>query len=462
MIPVKATSGHTVQGEKYTLIRMERPVREDLITQTCLEAYALVRRDHWLADRAIDRTLRQRTLYSNERRIVAERVYALIRRQLLVDFLLERLRPGFAALSSGSQDLMRLSAARVLSGESADLVSAGEHHHPEDGRALRALHKERRKIDSFEPTRRLSLSASLPEPLAERWIAEFGAEAEAAAAAMNERAPLTARVNTLKSTRDEVLSQLRAAGVDSRSTPLSPLGIQLETRINAFSLPPFKEGNFELQDEGSQLLGMLVDAPPKLVVDACAGAGGKTLQLAAQMKNRGELFALDISEARMRDLKKRARRAGAFNVRTRIIPTAAEEARGAISDLAGRADRVLVDVPCSGTGSLRRNPDARYRITAEDLKMQTRRQKELLALFADLVRPGGRLIYGTCSVLREENESVIESFLSARPDFALRPASVALGEDLAGKVTREGFLRVAPHTHGTDGFFGAVLQRADS
>jgi 16S rRNA (cytosine967-C5)-methyltransferase len=441
---------------------MERPLREDLITQTCLEAYALVRRDHWLADRAIDRTLRQRTLHSSERRIVAERVYALIRRQLTVDFLLERVRPGFAALSSGSQDLMRLSAARVLSGESVELVAADDHHFSTDLKALRGLLRERRHIESFERTRRLSLSASIPDPLAARWIAEFGAEAELAAAAMNERAPLTARVNTLKSTRDEVLADLHTAGVDCRSTPLSPLGILLETRINAFSLQPFKEGRFELQDEGSQLLGMLVDAPPKLVVDACAGAGGKTLQLAAQMRNRGELFALDISEQRMRDLKKRARRAGAFNVRTRIIPSDAEQARGAISDLAGRADRVLVDVPCSGTGSLRRNPDARYRITEADLEMQTRRQKDLLSLFADLVRPGGRLIYGTCSVLREENESVIEDFLRSRQDFALRPASVTLGEDLAGKVTREGFLRVAPHSHGTDGFFGAVLQRADS
>jgi len=441
---------------------MDRPIREDLITQTCLEAYALVRRDHWLADRAIDRTLRQRSLYSNERRVVTERVYALIRRQLLVDYLLERVRPGFAALSSGSQDLMRLSAARVLSGEPVELVSAGEHLVSEDRRALHALQRERRQIDSFERAQRLSLFASLPEPLATRWIAEFGAEAEAAAAAMNERAPLTARVNTLSSSRDEVLSQLRAAGVESRPTSLSPIGIQLETRINAFSLPPFKEGRFELQDEGSQLLGMLVDAPPKLVVDACAGAGGKTLQLAAQMKNRGELFALDISEARMRDLKKRARRAGAFNVRTRIIPSVPAEAGGAIRDLFGRADRVLVDVPCSGTGSLRRNPDARYRITAADLEMQTRRQRELLSLFAELVRPGGRLIYGTCSVLREENESMIEQFLGSRSDFALRPAGVVLGEELAGKVTREGFLRVAPHSHGTDGFFGAVLQRAVS
>jgi len=437
-----------------------RPLREDLMTQTCLQAYALVRRDHWLADRALDRALRQhRTLYSSERRAVAERVYALVRRQLTIDFLLQRARPGFDALSSGSQDLLRLCSARVLSGESVESVIASSRASTEDARALRALFKERQEIDSFDPPRRLSLSASIPQDLAERWIAEFGPEAERAAAAMNERAPLTARVNTLKSSRDELLASLRSAGIECRPTAFSPLGVLLETRINAFSLEPFKEGRFELQDEGSQLIGMLVDAPPKLVVDACAGAGGKTLQLAAQMKNRGELFALDIHEERMLDLRKRARRAGAFNIRTRIVPLAAAEARRSIEDLVGRADRVLLDVPCSGTGSLRRNPDARYRISSADLEMQTRRQRDLLSLFADLVRPAGRLIYGTCSVLREENEQMVEAFLSSRSDFELRPASVALDGDLAGKVSREGYLRVAPHTHGTDGFFGAVLER---
>ncbi len=431
------------------------------MTQTCLEAYALVRRDHWLADRAIDRTLRrQRSLHSSERRVVADRVYALVRHQLTIDFVLERGRPGFAALGSGQQDLLRLCTSRVLSGESTDSVVAGARLGSEDARVLLGIQDAKREIESFDRSRRFSLSASFPEPLAARWIAEFGPEAEQAAAAMNQRAPLAARVNTLKSTRDELLALLRKAGVDGRPTPLSPLGVFLETRINAFSLGPFKEGLFELQDEGSQLLGMLVDAPPKLVVDACAGAGGKTLQLAAQMKNRGELFALDISEERLRDLRKRARRAGAFNIRARVIPPAAAEARGAIADLASRADRVLVDAPCSGTGSLRRNPDARYRISAADLEMQVRRQKELLWLFADLVRPGGRLIYGTCSVLREENEAVVADFLSVRRDFAFRSATSILGEELASEVTREGFLRVAPHSHGTDGFFGAMLQRA--
>ena len=438
----------------------KRPLRENLITQTCLEAYGRVRRDGWAADRALERTLRQhRRLHSSERRAAAERVYALVRCQLTVDYLLERSRPGFGSLAPGSQDLLRLCAARVLSGESSESVAVTSHLSGDDARALQLLGEERRKLDSLERTQRLALSASLPEPLAARWIAAFGPDAERAAEAMNERAPFTARANTLKASRDELLAELRGNGIDCHPTLLSPLGISLHTRINAFSLAAFQDGRLELQDEGSQLLGMLVDAPPRLVVDACAGSGGKTLQLAAQMGNRGELFALDVREESIRDLRKRARRAGAFNVRTRIIPASGDQAREAVRDLAGRAERVLVDAPCSGTGALRRSPDARYRINAAELAMQARRQSDLLSLFAELVRPGGRLIYGTCSVLPEENQAVVQGFLASRPDFALCPASIALGEALAAEVAPDGFLRVAPHTHGTDGFFGAVLQR---
>src|SRR5262249_12401408 len=244
-----------------------------------------------------------------------------------------------------------------------------------------------------------------------------------------------------------------------RPTLLSPLGVILESRPNAFSLRAFKQGQLELQDEGSQLLGMLVDPPPKIVVDACAGAGGKTLQLAAAMKNRGELYAFDVSERRLEELRKRARRAGVYNVRIR--PTVSgEEARAAGADLIGRAHRVLVDAPCSGSGALRRNPDARYRRTAEEVRAHAERQKRLLSAFAELVRPGGRLVYGTCSVLREENEEVVEDFLRRRPDFTLLPIAEVLGDELARRLVRDGYLRLAPHLHGTDGFFGAALQRS--
>jgi 16S rRNA (cytosine967-C5)-methyltransferase len=204
---------------------------------------------------------------------------------------------------------------------------------------------------------------------------------------------------------------------------------------------------------------MLVDAPPKVVVDACAGAGGKTLQLAAQMKNRGELFALDISHSRMEELRKRARRAGAYNIRVRLIPAEPAAALGSLKDLVGRADRVLIDAPCSGTGTLRRNPDARYRLQEGDLELHVERQRALLDSFSELVRPGGRLIYGTCSLLRQENEEILKRFLESHAGFRLKPAVSVLGEALSD-TTDAGFLKLAPHRQGTDGFFGAILERA--
>ncbi len=437
-----------------------RPPREDLVLQACLEAYGAVRHEGRLADRALDFTLRHKKhLYANERRAVAERVYALLRRQRTVDYLLERSRPGWSSLPTSRQDALRLAAARVLLGEEAPPVAKDSKLSAEDAAALKALPQAARALEALPPAERFAIAASLPDFLAEKLRAQLGAEAEAAAEAMNERAPLHARVNPLKRDRDALLTLLESEGVKATPTALSPFGVTLDTRINAFSLESFKSGAFELQDEGSQLLGMLVDAPPTKVVDACAGAGGKTLQLAAQMKNRGELFALDIDARRMEDLKKRARRAGVHNVRIRTIPNG-PEATEALADLLGKADRVLVDAPCSGSGTYRRKPDARYRLTPQDLSMHVERQKRLLAQFSALVKPGGRLIYGTCSVLREENEAVVEHFLAAHRDFSSKPISEVIGEALAAKVATNGFLRLFPHRHGTDGFFGAVLVRA--
>ncbi len=438
----------------------ERPIREDLVTQACLEAYGVIRHEGRLADRALEYTLRaKKHLYSNERRAVAERIYALLRRQITVEHLLSRARPGFESLGSTQKDLLRVAASRVLMGEGVGAVARGMGLGDEDLRALEKLPLAAAELQSMAPHERFPIAASLPPFLAEKFRLEFGEQAEVAAEAMNERAPLSARVNTLKCDREKLIKLLREEGVECRPAPLSPLGILLETRINAFSLAAFQDGYFELQDEGSQLLGMLVDPPPTKVVDACAGAGGKTLQLAAQMKNRGELFALDIDERRMEDLRRRARRAGVHNVRVRVIPAEGEPAREALADLVGKADRVLVDAPCSGSGTYRRKPDARYRLGPEDLAMHVARQRDLLGRFSELVKPGGRVIYGTCSVLRDENEAVIDQFLATHPDFELKPASDELGAPLGAKTTRGGFLRLAPHQHGTDGFFGAILSR---
>jgi 16S rRNA (cytosine967-C5)-methyltransferase len=421
-----------------------RGLREDLVTQASLEAYGAIRHEGRLADRALDNTLRhKRMLYSTERRAVAERVYALLRSQRLVDFLLERARPGFGSLGATRQDLLRLCAAQALSGAQVDLSAVPEPDRP----SLAKLADHKRALERLPHAERFAIEASLPDFLADRFLRELGREAEAGAAAMNERAPLTARVNTLKISREELVARLKDEGVGARPTPLSPFGLFLEDRLNAFSLPSFRDGLFELQDEGSQLLGMIVDAPPTKVVDACAGAGGKTLQLAAQMKNKGDLYALDIDARRLEELKLRARRDGVHNVRIHVLPQ--------VPDVSGKVDRVLVDAPCSGTGAFRRKPDGRYRLTLVSLAEHVARQRSLLEQFAPMVKPGGRLVYGTCSILREENEDVVADFLAKHGEFEVMSAD----KWVDAAVVRDGFLRTYPHKHGTDGFFGAVLQR---
>jgi len=441
--------------------RGERPLREDLVSQAALEAYGAVRHEGWLADRALDHVLRtKRHLYSNERRAVAERVYALLRRQRTVDALLEGTGARMERRPTTEGDLLRLSASRVLHGESPDRVARTAGLRPDESRLLEALPAAAAALRALPRPERFALDASLPDFLAARFLRQFGDRAEAEAAAMNERAPLTARVNLLRTTREALLERLRAEGVEARPTPLSPLGLFLETRQNAFALPSFRDGLFELQDEGSQLLGLLVDAPPTRVVDACAGAGGKTLQLAAQMRNRGELFALDVDARRLEELKRRARRAGVHNVRIRPIPASGPEIAPSLADLVDRADRVLVDAPCSGTGTFRRKPDARYRLTEAMLAQHVDRQRLLLDQFARLVRPGGRLVYGTCSVLEEENEAVVAWFLDRHPEFRILPPADRLGPELGAKVSTGEFLRLSPARHGTDGFFGAILLRS--
>lgn len=450
-----------LQAQVPTASAGKRGLREDLVLTTALEVQALVTVEGWLADRALEAVLRRKkALYATERRAVAERVYALLRRGRTIDWLLGWAHPRFAALDGSRQDALRLACARTFMDEDLGAVIATAGVGEDDRRALARLPDAAAALDALPPTERFPIAASLPDFLADRFLETFGEDAERAAEAMNERAPLTARVNLLKGTREQLLIQLGREGVKARPCPFSPLGVFLETRLNAFSLESFKEGWFEIQDEGSQLLGMLVDAPPTRVVDACAGAGGKTLQLAAQMKNRGDLHALDIEPKRMDELKRRARRAGVHNVRTKLIPASGPEADAAVAELGALADRVLVDAPCSGTGTFRRKPDARYRLGEEDLAMHVERQRTLIERFSRLVKPGGRLIYGTCSILRAENEDVLQDFLGRHPEFSVMPVSELLGAELAESLGVGPYLRLAPHLHGTDGFFGAVLVRA--
>ncbi len=263
-------------------------------------------------------------------------------------------------------------------------------------------------------------------------------------------------MNVLKADRDAVLARLREDGIGAEAGALSPQAIRLAGKPALQKHPLFLDGSFEVQDAGSQLLGLLVQ--PKrgeLVVDFCAGAGGKTLQLGAMMRSTGRLYAFDVSDKRLAKLKPRMARAGLSNVHPVLI---AHENDAKVKRLAGKADRVLVDAPCSGLGTLRRNPDLKWRQSAAAVDEMVAKQGAILAAAARLVRPGGRLVYATCSLLAEENDGVVDAFLAAHPEF--RPLSAQAVLEKQGVQLQTGErLRLSPATHDTDGFFAAVLER---
>ena len=267
--------------------------------------------------------------------------------------------------------------------------------------------------------------------------------------------PLDLRVNPIKSNRETVLRTLKAMGLPAEATKLAPRGIRLRERLSLARLAGLKTGEIEIQDEGSQLVALLVNAKPgDRVVDFCAGAGGKTLAIAAQMQNKGHLIACDINEARLKRCAERLRRAGLHNVETRVL---ASETDPWVKRHKGSFDHVLIDAPCSGTGTWRRNPDARWRAPDLGLGGLVALQARILASAARLVKPGGRLVYATCSVLHEENEEQVAAFLAAHPAFRIVPVQ-QVAPHLA-MVAPFDHLSLTPAQHETDGFFAAVLHR---
>jgi 16S rRNA (cytosine967-C5)-methyltransferase len=273
---------------------------------------------------------------------------------------------------------------------------------------------------------------------------------------MQHPAALDLRVNTLLATRDEVLQTLQAEGMDAQATPYSPIGIRLKDKPSLTKHPLFLGGKIEVQDEGSQLLGYLL-APKRndMVVDFCAGAGGKALMLGAMMQSQGRLYALDISEKRLANLKPRLKRSGLSNLHPQLI---AHENDSKIKRLAGKIDRVLVDAPCSGLGTLRRNPDIKFRQSAQSVTELIQLQTAILSSASKLLKPGGRLVYATCSILPQENRDVVDAFLADHPEFTVRPAGEIFAQQKIPMEAGE-YLQLLPQLHNTDAFFAAVLER---
>lgn len=283
-----------------------------------------------------------------------------------------------------------------------------------------------------------------PQWLYDRFEPALGGETQKHLQALNQEGSVDLRVNTLLAGRDQTLEKLHDKGIEGVSTPYSPWGIRLQKRINLGGLDLYKEGIIEIQDEGAQLLSMLCDAQPGMVVcDFCAGAGGKALALAALMKNKGEIIVTDEAPNRLNAMKVRLKRSRSDIIKQKnLMP----------EDI---FDRVLIDVPCSGTGTLRRRPELKISLTPDKIKEFIDVQREILLKAQEHVKPGGRLIYATCSLLREENEDQIDWFLKEHPEFKCIPASTVLQSPLCKE-----YLQLSPYLHHTDGFFGAILQKS--
>jgi 16S rRNA (cytosine967-C5)-methyltransferase len=308
---------------------------------------------------------------------------------------------------------------------------------------------------AYRPELSAAEAAELPDWLWAKLDQTFAADdRDALVRSWLSPAPLDLRVNALKTTRDEARA---AADIASEPTPYSPWGLRAEGKPAIRHHPLFLSGAIEVQDEGSQLLGLIV-APRRseMVVDFCAGAGGKTLLLGAIMHSQGRLYAFDVSAGRLARLKPRLARSGLSNVQPFLLN---DERDTKVKRLAGKIDRVLVDAPCSGFGTLRRNPDLKWRQSSAGIDELAAKQARILKSAGSLVKPGGRLVYATCSVLRDENEAVVDDFLASHPQFTQGDASAELKRANVALDTGA-MLRLYPHVHGCDGFFAAILERA--
>ena len=393
------------------------------------------------ADAVLNQYFRQRRFIgSKDRGEISRVVYAVLRNEAALNWQLHQ--GGLPADPRG-----RVLAEAVLLGgaelEDMKALCDGQQYCPPrlSEPELGWIKKQARQpllTDVMPPTVR----HHFPEWLMARLESVFGDQLPDAMAALNEEASVDLRVNTLKTSRDELIRALQDAGLEPEPTPHSALGVRLHKRGALFATEAFRAGWFEMQDEGSQLVAALVQAKPgDKGVDFCAGAGGKTLALSAQMKNRGRILAWDTAGKRLGQMKPRLGRAGVSNVQARVLKS---ERDNVVKRHRDSADWVLLDVPCTGTGTWRRSPDLRRRTTPEALAEVQAHQRAILESAARLVKSGGRLIYATCSILPEENEQQVEAFLGDHDSFT------RIGDDL----------RLYPHTHGTDGFYGTVLQKA--
>ena len=417
------------------------------LLEACSELVRLTLKFDHPADAIVSRFFREhRGFGPRERATMAETVYTVLRKKLLFDH--------FAPSGSGPKE--RRLAILGFYGPGDFLRSALSEQE------INWLDQcEKIKPEDLMERHRHNLPEWLVQPLKEQLGDGFWPLVES----FNKGAGLDLRVNDFKAKRSDVQKELAALGIKAVPTPFSPWGLRIAGKPPLNKMEAFKRGDFEVQDEGSQLLAMLLDAKRgEMVVDFCAGAGGKTLAIGAGMRSTGRLYAFDTSAGRLDAFKSRLARSGLSNVHPAAI---AHERDDRVKRLSGKIDRVLVDAPCTGMGTLRRNPDLKWRQTQVAVDEMTVKQAAILHSAARLLKPGGRLVYATCSVLPQENEAIAQAFSEANKDFkALDVGEVLTGLKVeqaatlcSGGDTGQRYLRLWPHRHQTDGFFAAVWER---
>jgi 16S rRNA (cytosine967-C5)-methyltransferase len=414
------------------------------------------------ADAVVGDYLRQRKFIGGgDRRSIAERVYGVLRRRAQIEWWLQHARhPGEIS------PRMRVFADGVLNeGLVVDrmekTIDAGRYRPASLTEVERATLRRLEGHTLDHPAQPRATRLNIPAWIEPHLEAAFGDSFEREVAALSQPAPVDLRANPLKGDRGQARRALADEDIEAVATKLSPLGLRLKARASVVGTQAFRSGLVEIQDEGSQLVGLLVGAQPGMqVVDYCAGAGGKTLAIAASMQNKGRVVACDVSAFRLERSAQRLRRAGIHNVERRALDA---DGRKWLKRHAGKFDRVLVDAPCTGIGTWRRNPDARWTLRPKDVAELPAKQAEILAAAARLVKPGGRLIYATCSLLSIENEERVAAFLAGDPGFAALPVQEVwketVGTPFPSAATSGDSLRLTPARHGTDGFFVAVLER---
>ena len=406
------------------------------LLQTATQALDLVLDFKRPADAVLSAFFRDnRKLGARDRTFVAEAVFGVLRRYRYLSVVVPAANPRTLIVAW-------LIKARGMSGATLEQFAKPE----------LIQHIRNAKTDDLP----LGVAAELPDWVVEKLQATRpDADILTLGRALQLAAPLDVRVNAFKADRDAVLTQLAGEGLQVEATPHSPWGLRFRDHPAINRHPLFLDGTLEVQDEGSQLLALLLGARRgEMVCDFCAGAGGKTLAIGAMMASTGRLYAFDVAEKRLANLKPRLARSGLSNVMPQLI---ASETDTRVKRLAGKLDRVLVDAPCSGLGTLRRNPDLKFRQSPHSVAELTVKQASILRAAAKLLKPGGRLVYATCSLLAEENEAIVEAFL-AEGGFVRESAAGLLAQSRIALDTGD-TLALSPATHGTDGFFAAVMTR---